>query len=320
MAFPLFALPGIVPLPARRLLALLILVLGGCRDRNASAPPHGARETAPPPQRIVCGSPAVTEIVFALGCGDRVVGVSDFSTFPPDAEGKTRIGGWINPNRERLLVLEPDIIVTQGAHETLAGFAHKYGIRFHAVELDTLEEIRSGIESIAAAVGVPRKGRDLAARVQRDIALLRQQLAGQKPKRVFLLFGRSPGNLRSLTTVGPESFLHQLIEAMGGTNIFADTRGAYPEVSKESVLMRQPEVILEVHPGGLPDAQLSRMRADWDALSALPAVQRDRVHYLTNDFLLLPGPRIVHTARVLAEALHPDAFGAPPERRGDAGL
>ena len=285
------------------------LCLCSCSDgKHPKAASHAPDVGEAAPQRIVCGSPAITEIVFALGCADRVVGVSDYSTHPPEATDKAGIGGWANPNRERLLVLKPDIIVTQGKHETLASFAKEYGIRFHAVKLDTLEDVYTAIASIAGALHVADGGAELTGRIRGAIGSVRQKVAGAQAKRVLLLFGRAPGTLTGLSTVGPGTFLDELIGIGGGTNVFGDAKGAYPQVSKESLLIRKPEVILEINPGGLLEETEKCLRTDWREFDGIPAVQSGSIYYLTNDFLLIPGPRVGQAVSEIAEAIHPEPF------------
>ncbi len=291
------------------LFGLLLACVCGCGDSGLSKPAANANTVESrreAPQRIVCGSPAATEIVFALACGDRVVGVSDYCTFPPEAKGKTNIGGWVNPNRERLLVIKPDILITQGKHETLAAFTAEYGIRFHTVKLDTLDDIFDAIRSIADTLDVEHRGGELIAQMREDLATIRARVAGRQRRRVLLLFGRRPGELSGLTTVGPGTFLEEMIGIAGGTNVFGDAKGAYPQVSKESLLVRKPEVILEVNPGGLPKESMEQLRADWQQLAGIPAVEAGYIHYLTNDFLLIPGPRVGLAAARFAEAIHPE--------------
>ena len=287
----------------------LLLAVVGCREREPASSPAS---DAPPAtaRRIVCGSPAITEIVFALGCGDRVVGVSDYTIYPPEALRKQRVGGRIDPNRERLLVLQPDIIISQGLRDTIGQFAETYGIGFHSVKLDTLADIHAAVDSIAAVLGVPGRGRELNAGIRSALQGIRTRAAAASasPPRTLLVFGRTPGNLGGLATTGPGTFLHDLIGIAGGTNIFGDATGAYPQISKEALLLREPEVILEINPGSPPPKTLTRLRNDWQAFPDLPAVRNGRIHYLTNDFLLIPGPRIGLIAEELARAIAPSRF------------
>lgn len=306
-----------MPEPCKRLrhtlqgvAGLAALCLAGCGAHELDAPDRNTRHGDQPgaPQRIVCGSPAVAEIVFALGAANRVVGVSDHTVYPPEATKKASVGGWVNPNRERLLVLHPDLIISQGQHEKLADFCSEYEIAFHTVNLDSLADLYNSIESLAGMLDVTGRGTDLIQKIRTSIQFVSSKTAALQPQRVLLLFGRSHGNLSGLGTIGTGTFLDDLLRLAGGTNIFADATGAYPQISKEALLVRSPEVILEVIPGNGDKKTIALLRDDWDQFSEMPAVRDNRVHYLTNDFLLIPGPRVGRIALELAKAIHPEAF------------
>lgn len=126
---------------------------------------------------------------------------------------------------------------------------------------------------------------------------------------VFLTFSRPPGKLTSLMTPGPGTFLSDLIEVAGGRNTFGDVKGGWPSVSKETLATRGPDVILELFPEGLDEKKRQTLRSDWNSLPSIPAVKTNRIHYLTGDFLLLPGPRAVKTAEAMARAIHPEILG-----------
>jgi iron complex transport system substrate-binding protein len=284
-------------------LVVALCGFGGCRDGEGDAT---APRRAAVPQRIVCGSPAVTEIVYALGCGDRVVGVSAYTVYPAEALGVARIGGWIDPNRERLLVLKPDIILSQGLHATLAEFAAEFGMRFHHVKLDSLADLYAAVSALADVLAVPDRGRTLNAELRGALDATGARAARARPVRVLALLGRAPGALNGLSTIGPGTFLDDLLRVAGGSNVFSDALGPYPQISKESLLARNPEVILELYPGGVEPSVRSRLRADWQTFSTLPAVRDGRIHYLTNDFLLIPGPRADRIAALFAAAIRPE--------------
>lgn len=167
---------------------LMAVCLTGCgseRDTPGSGSKVDRHADPASPQRIVCGTPSVAEIVFALGVGDRVVGVSDYTVYPPKAKAKESIGGWINPSRERLLMVKPDIIITQGLHETLGAFADEYGIRFLNVKLDTLEDLYTATAEIAEALGVTERGVALNAGIRGKIKAV-SVLAPRSPQAVAI--------------------------------------------------------------------------------------------------------------------------------------
>jgi iron complex transport system substrate-binding protein len=293
------------PPPARRprpwltALALAALTAAGC----APAPPPAS---APRAAGVVCASPAVTEIVFALGCGDRVVGVSDYTTYPPEACLVPSIGGLQNLNRERLLVLQPGLILAQGRRESLAAFAAASGMAYVAVKLDTMADLFDAVERIGTALGVPDRSAALAQQLRAELAAVTAPGAGARPGTrpgVLLLVGRSEGALTAMTTIGAGTFLSELVTLAGGSNIFSDAVGLYPQVSTEALLRRRPDVIIEVCLGHINSAARDRMTADWRRFPDLPAVSSGRVYCLTNDCLLVPGPRVAAAARVLSAAI-----------------
>jgi len=286
--------------------AVYLLYQGRSGSWSETEAPHSAAH--PDYGRVICAAPSITEIVFTLGAGPRVVGVSDYSFFPPEAKGVARIGGQINPNRERILSLEPDLIILQGKHPALSRFCRAQGIRTLSVEIDRIEHIGAAILTIGAWLGEEASAEHLAADIHLELSDLALKTRSQPPRRVFLGLGHTPGDLTGLMTTGSGTFLHELIELAGGRNIFADAPGSYPTISKESLVRRRPDVIIEVLAEGIsPDNQLL-LRSDWDRLSTLPAVKAGRIFFLTDDYLLIPGVRIARTAHRLAEAIHPELF------------
>lgn len=284
------------------------VVAVGC-GRRTDLPKRVARgETPAQNWRIICGTPALAELVFALGAGDRVVGISEYTVWPPEALTKPRIGGWVNPDRERLTVLRPDIILTQGVHERLAAFATDMGVQFRSIPLEHFIDVLDQMEAIGTLLGVQENGRALRLRVETELAAVHASVAAAPPRRVAVLFSRPEGDMTSLTAIGPDGFLNELIKIAGGVNVFEDARGEYPQISKESLLMRQPEVIIELHAAPMSDARQGEVRNDWQVYNIIPAVRDGRIELLTDDFILIPGPRMAQTARRFAQAIHPECF------------
>ncbi len=287
--------------------ALLYLLFQGEQGENAASStlPGGGPPNA---RRVICASPSITEIVFTLGEGTRVVGVSDFSFYPPAALDVAQIGGQINPNRERILSLEPDLIIFQGKHQALARFCREQGIPTLSVDIDRIGHITAAIERIGTVLDADIKAKSLATEIRQQLDDLARKTQARPPRSVFLGLGHTPGDLTGLMTTGSGTFLHELIELAGGRNIFADAPGAYPRISKEALVRRRPDVIIEVLAEGIsPDNQVL-LKSDWERLATLPAVQAGRIHFLSDDYLLIPGVRIAQTANRLAAAIHPELF------------
>ena len=290
---------------------VLSLVTPCCKqdsDQKSERFPSKPGQTIEEASRIICAAPSVTEIVFSLGIGDRVVGVSDFSTFPPEALTVAPIGGLINPNKEKITSLQPDLLIIQGQNESLARFCEEHGIRFLSIEINTLEDIWTAIHTIGLTLRAEEKARALIQKIKDDLQDIKDRIQDRPLKKVFLTLGHTPGDLTGLMTTGPGTFLHELVSVAGGENIFSDASGLYPQISKESLVKRQPEVILEAIPGGIPEDKLKLLKKDWSQLPMLPAVKSGNIHFLVEDFLLIPGVRISRTVRRFAEIFHPEAF------------
>ena len=250
----------------------------------------------------------MTEIIFALGCGDRIVGISEYTTYPPEALTLPVIGSAITPNKEKLLTLHPDIIIGQGKQASIVDFCKLYKIRCVSLDMDNMSDVYTSIQALADILQEQERGNMLVASIKQQIIATQSKLAGIKPRKVLFLFGRQPGDLTGLTTIGPGSFLDELITIAGGNNIFSDARGPYPQISKESLVMRAPEIIMELHPSGVSKEKAKSLHADWTRLPPMPATKSDNIYYMTNNYLLIPGPRMGMTVKRFAETIHPEAF------------
>ncbi len=257
--------------------------------------------------RIVSMAPNITETIFALGCGDLLVGVTDFCTYPPEAKGLPKMGGAINPNLEKLIALRPDLVILQGKHEKVDAFCRIRRICVLHVNMDSLSSIYRGIISLGQALHCPRRAQRLCDSIRCELEAVRGVVAGKKRPRIFICLGRASGSLASIYTAGGKSFISEIIKMAGGDNIFEDVTLPYPETSKESLIKRAPEVIIEMRPGEeISDSRRMSLIAQWDILRGIPAVSDRRVCILTEAFLLVPGPRVGTAARFIAETLHPE--------------
>ena len=285
------------------LLAALIVIASGLRP-----PASGLRPLASEPaRRIISIVPAITEMLFAIGAGDRVVGVSSFDEYPPEVRKLPRVGGLLDPDLERIFALRPDLVIVyasqtelekQLARAGIATFAYRHGGVAHIPRV-----MRELGERAATQAGAERAARE----IEQGLADVRARFAGGTRPRVLLVFGRDRGTLRGIYASGGRGFLHDLIEIGGGTNVIADIDREAVQASTELVLARAPDVLLEIHGGAtLTEEALARERGAWSALPGLPAVRNRRVHVLSGPELVIPGPRIVSAARRIASAIHPE--------------
>jgi iron complex transport system substrate-binding protein len=267
------------------------------------ASPQGAQSRTY--SRIVSLVPAVTEMLFAMGAGDRVVGVSSFDRFPPEALQKPRVGGLVDPDLERILSLAPDLVVTYGTQSELIDRLRRSRIDIFDYAHAGLADVTATIRTLGARIGDAEAGARLAATIERDLAQIQQRVAGRPRPRTAVIIGRELGALRGLHASAGVGFLHDMLELAGGADVFADVARQSLQVSIELLLARAPDVILELHPpeGWTPD-RVARERDVWRALPSLPAVRTGRIHVLADHRLIVPGPRVAEGVRLIAEALH----------------
>lgn len=269
-----------------------LLIMGGLPGCHPAPPP-----LPPPtaPARVICASPALAEIVFALGAGHLVVGVADFTDWPPEAAALPRIGGALAPSRERILTLAPDLLLAQGKAEALAGLARAHRIPIVALPLDTLADLRAAVTRLAGLLGVDDNGRALLAGMDAGFAAL----APQEIRPVFIALGHTPGDLSGLITSGRGTFLDDILTRAGGSNIFADLAQPWPRVSREALLQRAPDLVLDIQAHPLDAPRRAALATDWQRLGFAPA----QIRILEEPFLLRPGPRAHQAAARLAAAL-----------------
>ena len=258
------------------------------------------------PRRIVTFSPNLTETVFALGAGDRVVGVTDFCRYPAEVAAIRRCGGWMNPNFEVLSGLRPDLIMAMGRNRKLGDFCQARGIAFRTVEMDSFATILGGIKQVGDLLACEDAATSLTIQIRKDLAALEKQVAKETGHpEVFVSVGRQVGSLTGIYTIAGGSFLDEALRLVGGRNVFEDLQNPYPSISKESLIARRPEVILELAPGmEVTEQNANRLRKDWLRMGSIPAVRDGRIHILNEDYLLTPGPRLALTAQRLYEAIH----------------
>ena len=264
---------------------------------------------AEPPRRIVSLIPAVTEMIFAMGAGDRVVGVSAYDRYPPQVDRLPRAGGLIDPNIERIFSLKPDLVIVYDTQEDLKQRLDRAAIPFYRYEHRALPDIAATMRSVGARIGAGERANQLATGMEADLDAIRRMVSGQPRFKTLLVFGRDPGSLRNVYASGGYGFLHDMLEVAGGDDVFADTKQQSVQASTEMILARRPEVIIELHYGdSLRSADLQREAAVWDALPSIPAVRAHRVYLLVGDEFVVPGPRVVSATRTLARTLHPSVF------------
>ena len=295
---------------AKRLIALAAALVCAASFRPAVAeqtPP--GRNSSATPRRIVSLVPALTEMLFAIGAGPQVVAVSNFDEFPPAVQTLPRVGALLDPDTERILALRPDMVVVYGSQSDLLAQFARARVRTFAYRHGGISTILDSIRELGAVTG----NDDRAARLVRDLQSrldgVRARVKGRARPRVLLVFERQPKTLREVYVSGGRGFLQEMLEIAGGENVFADVARESVQPPLETILARAPAIVLEVRAEGLiPARALAGERDVWSAIGSIPAVRNGRVHFLSGDYLVVPGPRFADATEALARVLHPDAF------------
>jgi iron complex transport system substrate-binding protein len=295
-------------IPILRALAIL-LILGlapGCGAPGPrSAPP--AEGHAATPHRIVSLVPAVTQMLFTIGAGPRVVGVSTFDRFPPEVVNLPKVGGLLDPNIETIVRLRPDLVAIDASQEELGGKLAALQIPAFAYSHPGLADVTRTIRDLGNQLGLRAEAERAANSITSRLDDIRRRVAGRPRPTTLIVFGREPSSLRDIYASGSVGFLADIFNLAGGENVLAGMHRESLQVTTETILGARPEVIVELQPG---DGRTRERQADeaWQTLASVPAVRNHRVYVLVGDEFVVPGPRVVEAAERIARVLHPEAF------------
>jgi ABC-type Fe3+-hydroxamate transport system substrate-binding protein len=263
-----------------------------------------------PPQRIISLAPSVTEILFATGVGEKVVGVSDHCNYPPEVAGVERVGGFSNPDLNRIMTLKPDLVLAFGTVQIPVVHAlEQRGIRVFWTYPHTTQDILTAFERIGEITGAPIAGKDLRDTVEGQISHVHERLQGlreQERPRIFRIMG-----LRPLGSIGGMNFQSEIYRAAGGRNIFEDIQDDFFIVDEEELKRRNPDIIIVC---GSNPKRLRQQVLSQEGWEEIAAVQNNRIFVISCDHICRPSPRVGETTEKVASFLHPDKFSSLPQR------
>jgi iron complex transport system substrate-binding protein len=266
---------------------------------------HPAALTQAPPRRIVSLIPAVTEMLFAIGAGDRVVGVSSFDRFPPEIEKVPRVGALLDPNLEKILSLRADLVAVYHSQQDFRRQLERAGVPTFVYTHAGLADVTTTIRELGARIGYGERGRELAGRIEKQLGDIRTRVAGRPRPRTLIVFGRDSYSLRGIYASGGQGFIHDMVSLAGGDNVFADVKREAVQATTELILSRRPEVIIELRADTLTAQQEEKELAVWTQLPSVPAVRDRRVHLIVDARTVIPGPRVADGVEAIAARLHP---------------
>jgi len=255
-----------------------------------------------PPKRIVSMAPNLTEILYYLGLGNRVVGVTQFSYYPPEAAQKPKIGSYINLNVEKIISLNPDLAIgtADGNKESVVKLLGQAGIPVYIVNPRKVRDVISTIAALGELCGIKEKAKDLSSCLGKQVDYISKRTTGLRQPLVFLQI-----NVKPIMTVNRNTFHHDVIRLAGGENMSQDESVTYPRISVEEVIKRNPAIIIisSMERGG----RFEKARQGWFKWSVIQAVKERRVHLVDSDLLDRPSPRIIEGLEVMARLIHPEA-------------
>lgn len=260
-----------------------------------------AGDPLPPPARrtrIVSLIPATTEILFALGAGDRVVGRTHWDGWPPEVVIVPDLGDGIRPSIETVLTARPDLVIlyASGDNRDAAQALRAAGVSVISLRIDSIAEFERATLLLGERIGEAQRAQVVVDSVRRTLDRVRRATSGRERPTVFMLAWETP-----LMTIGSGSFLSELVDIAGGRNVFGDLEGPSPQVSFEEVLRRDPQFVL-----GRPEtAGHLRAKPRW---LRLPAVRDGRVLVMDTVLVGRPGVRLGEAAVSIAKLLHPGAI------------
>lgn len=301
---------NVIDVVARAAGALLLLAACPSAEPPDAGGDPGTPAASSPPARAVVIGPSTAETLAWLGLEKHVVGVSDFCVAPEFA-GLPRVGGQLDPNLERIAALAPELVLAQGAQPRVMDWCASAGVRYEALKTQSVAAWRAEVRALASWFDCAARAEARLAEWDAAYAALAAPVDGATDTEdtrpgtppgplTLIVASREPERIAGLLVAGRGSFLGELLEHVGGRNLYADHARDYFDLSEETLLRTRPEVILELG-GAQSDAErLATWRA---AFPSLPAVEAGRVHGLTADHVWLPGPRMLDTARLLRDRL-----------------
>jgi ABC-type Fe3+-hydroxamate transport system substrate-binding protein len=289
-------------------ITLAVVLLNLPCSRPATAQPRmltdetGRRVNVPDhPQRLVSLAPSITETLYALGLGDRLVGDTDYCDFPPEAKLKPHVGAVLNPSLEKIVALKPDLVlgIAEANRRETADQLERLNVPLYGLTAHSLDETLRLITDLGHVLDDETRAQALVASLQRRIDAVEQRVAGQpRPKVLFVTW------YRPLITAGPHTFVSDVIQRAGGVSISDDLHGDWPRMSLEEVLVRDPDVILFPSDKSLsPGLKEFAAMPGWKDLRAV----KDHRMYFVSEALIHPSPRLVDALEEVARILHPVA-------------
>ncbi|MFO7570049.1 MAG: cobalamin-binding protein [Smithellaceae bacterium] len=303
---PSFCQKKILNDPAALVIAFVFFWAGlFCADSLSAAPVTDdlGRLVALPgePSRIISLAPGITEILFALGLDERIVGVTSFCDWPHPAKLKTHVGGFTNPSLEKIIALAPDLIIVTADGNRLETVRklEKIGMTVYVTHPSDTEGIIQSLLRIGEMTGREQTAQKLAAALRHRLEAVSLRVQNKKKPRVFFQIGMDP-----VISVNGRTLISDVIVQAGGVNMAADQPARYPRYSAEGVMAGAPDVLLFAPMAS--DKEFKKVKTYWQQFPGIPAVKNHRIHPIDTDLIGRASLRIVDAIEQTARLLHPE--------------
>ena len=256
---------------------------------------------SPSPQRIVSLAPGITETLYALGLADKIVGVTSFCNWPPSASQKQRIGGFINPSIEKIVSLQPDLIIAtaDGNRPDTVRQLERIGLPVYVTNPSDTNGILRSISHLGDITARKNAAAKLVRQLQKRLRNIEAQIRHKSKPRVFFQIGLEP-----LITVGGKTLINEVIERAGGINIASSDTARYPRYSPEGIMAGSPDIILFAPMAN--DKEFIAVKNFWQKFEGVPAVKNKNIYPINTDLISRASVRIVDAIETMALIFHPD--------------
>ncbi|MFA5291995.1 MAG: helical backbone metal receptor [Phycisphaerae bacterium] len=260
-------------------------------------------------ERIVSLAPSTTEMLFAMGLGDKVIGVSEFSDYPPDAQKIQRVGALLNPNYEAIVAAKPDLVIV---FDDMAGMENKFaalGIETLTVKHDSLNEILDSIGIIGLRCGKEEQANAIVSEIRNKISKIQSETADSNRPKVLICLGhdysQDPATRpQNIYIAGDDGFYSEMIKLAGGQNAYTG-KISFPQVSFESIISMNPQIIIDIAPVQAKPTDSEITIKQWKNFSQVDAARNDRIYVFLENYTAIPGPRFILTLEKIARIINP---------------
>jgi iron complex transport system substrate-binding protein len=271
--------------------AILIIIFiaeflfsNGCQENE--------RQESGAGNRIISLAPHITEIIYALHGQDQLIAVTDYCRYPEEVEKKEKIGGLLNPNIEKMVRLKPTLLFGLPSHDKLNLELQKFGLTVTMMPNENIADVLNTINNIGMLIGHTDQAHELVNQINSRLDTLRMNTI-KKPISAVLMIGREDGTLRNIMAAGSDTYIDELWRLVGGVNSYSDLPTRYGAINIESLLLRDPEVIIVFDMKRNKGVTRMQISPEWQYVKNLSAVQNKNIFVVGGDHTMIPGPRMV---------------------------